>query len=93
MGRKERIKPERLAEKLTTIRTQLNLTSEELIEKLNCPKVTLYRATIWEFEKGRREPPSLILLAYARLVNISVDDLIDDLIELPDKLPVKSKWE
>lgn len=89
MGRKERIKPERLAEKLVTIRTKLHLTSEELIEKLNCPKVTLYRATIWEFEKGRREPPSLILLAYARLVGMSVDYLIDDDIDLPDQLSIK----
>lgn len=85
MGRKERIKPERLAEKLSKIRTDLNLTSDELIEKLNCPKATLYRASIWEFENGKREPPSLVLLAYARLANIPLEILIDDELNLPDK--------
>ena len=82
MGRKERVKPDRMAEKLRAIRINRGLTAESLIEQLNCPKATLYRATITEFENGKREPPSLVLLAYARLANIAVEVLIDDELDL-----------
>lgn len=84
MGRKERPKPERLAEKLKAIRIELDLTSEQLIEYLNCPKVALHRASITEYEKGRREPPSLVLLAYARLAKVPLEVLIDDELDLPN---------
>ncbi|HEX8370880.1 MAG TPA: helix-turn-helix transcriptional regulator [Pyrinomonadaceae bacterium] len=83
MGRKERIKPDRLPEKLRAIRTNRDLTAEELIKRLDCPKITLYRSSIAEFENGKREPPSLILLAYARLAGIAVEVLIDDELDLP----------
>lgn len=83
MGTGSRIKPVRLAEKLKMIRESLGLTAEELIEKLNCPEIPLYRASITQYEKGRREPPLIILLKYTRLAKIHVDDLIDDEIDLP----------
>lgn len=86
MGRKERTKPERLAEKLKAIRVSKDLTAEALIEQLDCPKITLYRSSITEFENGKREPPSLILLAYARLAAIAVETLIDDELDLPKSL-------
>lgn len=92
MGRKERIKPVRLAEKLRAIRTNRSLTAEELIKSLNCPKATLYRSSISEFENGKREPPSLVLLAYARLANISVDVLIDDELDLLNGLSSKKQF-
>ena len=84
MGSGKRIKPARLAEKLKAIRKSLGVTTEELIEKLDCPEVPLYRANITHYEKGRREPPLIVLLKYARLANVHVDDLIDDKINLPD---------
>ena len=84
MGSGKRIKPARLAEKLKAIRKSLAVTTEELIEKLDCPEVPLYRANITHYEKGRREPPLIVLLKYARLANVHVDDLIDDKINLPD---------
>lgn len=89
MGRKERVKPERLAEKLRAIRLDKGLTAEELIKDLNCPKVTLYRSSIAEFENGKREPPSLILLAYARLAKIPMEILVDDELDLPNGLNLK----
>ena len=84
MGRSKRIQPIRLAEKLKAIRENLELTAEQLIERLNCPQIPLHRASITEYEKGRREPPSLILLAYSRLANIAVEILIDDELDLPE---------
>lgn len=83
MGRNKRIQPTRLAEKLKSIREKHNLTGEQLIEKLNCPQFSLHRASVSEYEKGRREPPSLILLAYARLAEIPLENLVDDDLNLP----------
>lgn len=90
MGRRERIKPERLAEKLKAIRESLDLTAEQLIEDLDCPKIPLHRASITEYEKGRREPPSLVLLAYARLAKIPMEILVDDELDLPDDINFKN---
>jgi transcriptional regulator with XRE-family HTH domain len=84
MGRNRRIQPNRLAEKLKAVREKSELTAEQLIERLNCPQIPLHRASITEYEKGRREPPSLVLLAYARLANIPVEILIDDDLDLPN---------
>jgi transcriptional regulator with XRE-family HTH domain len=36
------------------------------------------RASISGYERGEREPPLPILLAYARLAKVSVESLIDD---------------
>ena len=82
MGSGKRIIPARLGEKLRAIRENLGLTTEELIIRLDCPSVPLHRASITQYEKGRREPPLIVLLKYSRLVNLSVDLLIDDKLEL-----------
>jgi transcriptional regulator with XRE-family HTH domain len=83
MGTSRRIRPVRLAEKLTTIRTKLGLTTEDMIRALDCSSVPLYRATITQYEKDRREPPLIVLLRYAQLGRIPVDTLIDDDVDLP----------
>lgn len=91
MGTGKRVRPAKLAEKLKTIRERLGLTTEDLIVKLNCPSIPLYRASITQYEKGRREPPLIVLLQYARLANIYVDLLIDDDQSLPNQIPSKKK--
>lgn len=88
MARGARVKPDRLAEKLIQIRTALGLSQNELIRRLD---VDLTQNRILEYETGKGEPPLPILLKYARLVGISTDVLIDDELDLPDKLPVKRK--
>lgn len=40
------------------------------------------RSTISHYESGEREPPLPVLLAYAKAINVTVDDLIDDQILL-----------
>ncbi|HEV2912852.1 MAG TPA: helix-turn-helix transcriptional regulator [Pyrinomonadaceae bacterium] len=94
MGRSNRQKPERLADKLHAIRTGLKLTQEQMIERLNCKKVPLYPASISEYEKDKREPPLLVLLAYARVAGVPMEFLVDDEQDLPDHLPLKpgNKW-
>jgi len=41
------------------------------------------RASISGYERGEREPPLPVLLAYARLAKVSVERLIDDELDLP----------
>jgi transcriptional regulator with XRE-family HTH domain len=86
MGRAARQQPDRLAEKLYAIRTRLDLTQEQMIQRLRYTKSTLYPSSISEFEQGKREPPVLVLLHYARAVGINVEILIDDALDLPKKL-------
>ena len=93
MGKASRVRPKRLSGKLAAIRKALELTHEDLITKLNCPHIPLYRASISQYESGKIEPPLLVLLRYAKLANVYVDVLIDDEIDLPENLPSKIKSE
>lgn len=83
MGRSHRPRPARLGEKLRQIRVSLDLTLEQMIERLNYKDSPLYPTNISGMERGEREPPLLLLLAYARLIGISTDLLIDDELDLP----------
>lgn len=91
MGRSVRPRPKRLGEKLRYIRSALNLTLEQLIERLNYKDSPIYPTNISGMERGEREPPLLLLLAYARLAKISTDVLIDDELELPNHLHRRGK--
>jgi transcriptional regulator with XRE-family HTH domain len=53
----------------------------------------LFRSSVSGYERGTREPPLPVLLSYARAVNVSVEALIDDELDLPDKLPASPKSE
>ena len=53
-----------------------------MVKRLEAKDV-INRTHIANFERGEREPTLLILLKYARSVNISVDVLIDDEVDLP----------
>jgi transcriptional regulator with XRE-family HTH domain len=90
MGRSSRPQPRRLGEKLRQIRGALNLTLEQIIEWLDYKASPIYPTNISAMERGEREPPLILLLAYARLVGISTDILIDDELELPEKLASNS---
>jgi transcriptional regulator with XRE-family HTH domain len=90
MARGPREKPKRLAEKLLTIRTRLGLSQPALLKQLGAEDRMAYHR-ISEFESGKGEPSLPILLQYARLAGISTDVLIDDELDLPEKLPAKAK--
>lgn len=91
MGSANRVKPEKLPQKLKTIRTSLGLTFEELIERLDCSQIPLYRASISQYESGKREPPLIVLLRYARTANVNLEILVDDELKLPERLPAFSR--
>ena len=82
MGRSYRSRPKRLGGKLRLIRMSLGLTQPEMIKKL-AVRDALYPASISEYERGKREPPLLVLLRYARIAGVSTDVLIDDKLDLP----------
>lgn len=90
MGRTPREKPIRLAEKLTYIRKSLNLSQDEFIRRLGL-EYHLTREELSKYERGLRVPSLPNLLKYARTVGLIVDELIDDEIDLPAKLPRKAK--
>jgi len=70
--------PKKLAKKLLQIRMKLDLSQTELVKALNYKASPLRPAQISQFETGRREPPLMLLLAYAQLAGVSTDVLIDD---------------
>lgn len=82
MGRAKRAIPKQLGRKLYLIRERLGLTLEELIERLDCREIPLYPASISMYESGKREPPLLVLLRYARLGRTTIDILADDETDL-----------
>ncbi len=92
MGTYPRLRQERLPEKLRQIRDALGLSQSEMLRRLGVEElIDLYR--ISEFETGKREPPLIILLAYARTANVWADVLIDDELDLPEGLPSRTKHE
>lgn len=92
MGSARDPKPERLAEKLLQIRLALGLSQDGMLERLGLAD-KYFRSRISAYELGNREPHLPILLKYARLVGISTDVLIDDELDLPEKLPSKRRGQ
>jgi transcriptional regulator with XRE-family HTH domain len=94
MGRSSRSKPVRLAEKLTRIRIALGLSQDGMLARLGLSEAEgLFRSSISGYERDTREPPLTVLLKYAQAANVSVEALIDDELDLPDKLPASPKSE
>jgi transcriptional regulator with XRE-family HTH domain len=88
MARGARLKPNRLAEKLVQIRTLLELSQNGMIERLG---VDLTQNRISEYETGKGEPSLIILLRYARVAGVHMEDIVDDEVDLPDQLPKRSR--
>lgn len=90
MGKKARMKQKRLAEKLIQIRTALDLSQTEMLRRLGFEDQLDYKR-ISEYELGKNEPPLAVLLKYARVAGVCLDSLVDDEMDLPEKLPSKPK--
>ena len=83
MGRAHRSRPQQLGEKLLLIRVRLGLTQSEIIKKLAVNEA-LYPSSISLFERGGREPSLLVLLAYSNLSGWTINELVDDKVDLSD---------
>lgn len=82
MGSAGRVKPEKLGEKLHSIRQNFGDSFSEMAKRLSDDKIVVLRTDVSRFEKGVREPSLIVLLRYARLVNVILDVLVDDEIKL-----------
>jgi len=92
MARSPRPKPARLPEKLVQIRLALELSQDGMLRQLGLDE-RLSRTSVSAYELGTSEPPLPVLLEYARLANVWMDVLVDDELDLPAKLPAKTKHE
>jgi transcriptional regulator with XRE-family HTH domain len=81
MGRKSRLRVNRLPEKLLQIRKALGLSQNGMVQRIGLEEIT-DRSVISAYERGEREPSLPVLLRYARSVEVVVDYLIDDDLDL-----------
>jgi len=87
-----RLRSQRLAEKLLRIRLELKLSQGGILNHLGFDE-ELFRSNVSQYEHGARVPSLPVLLAYARAANVYVDALIDDELDLPERLPSPTKSE
>jgi transcriptional regulator with XRE-family HTH domain len=92
MGQRARMKPAYLPVKLLQIRNALGLSQSEMLRRLGFDEVMDYKR-ISQFELGNTEAPLPVLLQYARIAGIHLEDLVDDELDLPDKLPGTVRYE
>ena len=86
MGRASRQKPGRLGEKLLRIRTALGLSQDGMLRRLGLAD-EYGRHYVSGFERGEREPPLPVLLRYSEIARVWINALVDDNVDLPEKLP------
>jgi transcriptional regulator with XRE-family HTH domain len=87
MGSGRRPSPARLARKLRQIRLGLGLTQDEMFKSLGRTGTPLRVGHIGEFESGDRVPTLQVVLAYARAAEVSMEEIVDDKLRLPNHIP------
>ncbi len=83
MGRARANRPQRLAEKLRTVRLHLQWTQEKMYAELKAAGANLHPGYVSLYESDERVPSLLVLLAYSRVSKISMEIFADDKLELP----------
>ena len=85
-------RPKRLGEKLAAIRKQLELSQNEMVRRLDMTD-KLSREEISAYERDVRQPSLSVLLRYAVIAGVWMDILVDDTLDLPEKIPSSTKSE
>lgn len=85
MGTKKRPVPSRLPEKLLKIRRLLDLTQEQLAERVSHLPSAPQPGHISRFEQGLREPNLVYLLEISRLSGVPLEVMLDDKLDVPDR--------
>ena len=82
-----RPKPKRLGAKLRQIREALGISQPHMPARLG--QLGMHPGRISEYENNLREPTAMTLLAYADLAGVHLEDIVNDKVDLPEKLPGK----
>jgi len=78
-----RNRPKRLAEKLLQIRQALGLSQREMAERLaERAGVKITSKNISKYERDKSVPFIEVVLAYARLADVLMNEIVDDDLEL-----------
>ena len=85
-----RPRPKRLAEKLKQIRLALGLSQPEMHRRLRAEEQIPY-TRISDYELDKNEPSLMTVLAYARVARVRMEEIVDDELDLPNRLTVNSK--
>lgn len=85
-------KSARLGEKLLQIRTALGLSQTEMLKRLGYEESILY-TRISDYELSKRVPPLPLILQYARVAGAHMEDIVDDELDLPERLPGNVRYE
>lgn len=72
-------RPKRLAEKLLQIREALGLSKDEMAERLGNE---MTHNKILKYERDNSVPPIEVVLAYARVANVQMEQIVDDDLNL-----------
>jgi transcriptional regulator with XRE-family HTH domain len=79
-----RNRPDRLAAKLLQIRKALGLSQREIAEQLSeRAGVAITHKNISKYEGDKSVPFIEVVLAYARLANVEMNQIVDDDVDLP----------
>lgn len=70
--------PRNLSIKLRAIRIKADLSKTAMIRALKYKASALYPSDISQFERGERQPPSLLVMAYSKLRGVPMSVLTDD---------------
>ena len=81
-----RWRPDRLAHKLLHIRVTLDLSQPQLLKELGVEDEISYNR-ISDYEHDKFDPPLPVLVEYARVARVNLEDIVDDRLDLPKKLP------
>lgn len=81
-----RWRPQRLAEKLRHIRLVLDLSQSALLIKLGVEEEISY-TRISDYELDKFDPPLPVLVEYARVARVHLEEIVDDRLDLPKTLP------
>jgi transcriptional regulator with XRE-family HTH domain len=78
-----RDRPDRLAEKLLQIREALGLSQREMAERLSeRAGVKITSKNVSKYERDKSVPFIEVVLAYARLANVTMNQIVDDDLDL-----------